>query len=86
MVHSMKSCVRYYRINRRDIAMMRFLVEAYEGIALISTIDAHKGLICLRFHADNLEECDMMLKGIGAQLVIEAIDPSKWGLGEELPV
>ncbi|KPA08939.1 hypothetical protein MHK_010858 [Candidatus Magnetomorum sp. HK-1] len=35
----------YYRINRNQICFVRFILEAYEGIALMRTINAKKGII-----------------------------------------
>ena len=38
---------KYYRIHRQDIGFLRFVFEACEGIAVITTIDPEKGVVML---------------------------------------
>ncbi len=38
---------KYYRIHRKDISFLRFVFEACEGIAVITTIDSEKGVVML---------------------------------------
>lgn len=35
----------YYRVNRRDISLLRFILEAYEGVATLSTVDPAAGIV-----------------------------------------
>lgn len=36
-----------YRVDRRQIGFLRFIFEAYDGIAFIETLDARQGLVLL---------------------------------------
>ena len=36
---------RYFRIDRRDISYLRFILEAYEGVAVLTTVDARDGIV-----------------------------------------
>ncbi len=36
---------RFYRIDRRDISYLRFILEAYDGMAVLTTRDAAKGIV-----------------------------------------
>ena len=36
---------RFLRIDRREIAYFKFTLEAYEGVALMRTIDPHLGTV-----------------------------------------
>jgi hypothetical protein len=36
-----------YRVDRRQINLIRFIFEAYEGVAVVSTVEAATGLISL---------------------------------------
>lgn len=38
---------KYYRINRHDIGFLRFVFEACEGIAVITTVDPENGVVML---------------------------------------
>lgn len=44
----METIKRYYRMDRRDIYLLRFFLEAYDGISGLSTIDAQSGLVVLQ--------------------------------------
>jgi hypothetical protein len=35
----------FYRIDRRDISLLRFILEAYEGVATLSTVDPAEGVV-----------------------------------------
>jgi len=37
----------FFRINSRKISFFRFLLEGYDGLAVLSTVDAKQGLIKL---------------------------------------
>ena len=43
----MKTVSRYYRVDRRRINLIKFIFEAYEGLAVVTTLDADAGLIVL---------------------------------------
>ncbi len=36
---------QHYRVDRREIAFIRFIVEAYDGLAVVTTLDPETGLI-----------------------------------------
>ena len=38
---------RYFRVDRRDISLLRFILEAYEGIATLTTIDPAGGVVMI---------------------------------------
>jgi hypothetical protein len=40
-----KTTLRYFRVDRREIAFLKFIIEAYEGLAMVSTEDAQKGIM-----------------------------------------
>ena len=43
----MKTVPQYYRVDRRHINFIKFIFEAYEGIALVTTLNGDQGLIRL---------------------------------------
>lgn len=67
----MKSIRRYYRIDRRQIAFLKFTIEAYDGIATLSTIDPRRGIVALDVAPGCASEVDTLLKELGRQMRIE---------------
>lgn len=43
----LKTSKQIYRVDRRQINLIRFIFEAYEGVAVVSTVEAAAGLISL---------------------------------------
>ncbi len=44
----LKCSTLYLRLNRERIAHLKFILEGYDGLALLSTIDAQQGLVKIR--------------------------------------
>ena len=38
---------RFYRVDRRDISLLRFILEAYEGVATLTTVDPVEGAVMI---------------------------------------
>lgn len=43
----MQTTQRLYRLDRSEIAFVKFIFEAYDGIATLSTIDREMGIVRL---------------------------------------
>jgi hypothetical protein len=43
----METTQQFYRVDRRQISMIRFVFEAYEGLAVVTTLDPRAGVIAL---------------------------------------
>ncbi len=42
-----KEAVIYVRVDRKDIDILNKILEGYEGLALVTTIDAKEGIVQL---------------------------------------
>jgi len=56
----LKTLKQHYRVDRREIAFLKFILEAYDGIVTIKTEDAIRGIIT--FHI--APGCEKQLAGI----------------------
>jgi hypothetical protein len=66
---------RYYEVSRQEIAYLRFILESYDGLAFIRTIDKRRGLVEIAFPPERQVDAEALL----AALVIET------GMREALP-
>ena len=48
-VSPMECMTQYYRVNRREIAYIKFVIESYDGVGLLSTVEPQSGLIVFVF-------------------------------------
>jgi hypothetical protein len=62
---------RYYRVDRREIAFLRFIIEAYDGIAILRTQDRELGLIVLDIAPGCETEVDLILRDLKHDILIE---------------
>lgn len=72
----MQTVKRYYRVDRRRINMLRFVFEAYEGVAVVSTLDNRKGLIVLSIAPGCEEVAQTVMTDLGNAFLIEPIEMS----------
>ena len=68
----------YFRIPSRDIAYMKFILESYEGLGVLRTIDPRNGIVELMVPPGLEKDLEMILEGLGEEIPIERIkSPSK---------
>jgi len=67
-----KSIKRYYRVDRREIAFLRFIFEAYDGIAIIETLNSESGLIVIYIAPGCEPDVDMILGDLKSDIMMEA--------------
>ena len=69
----MKTIQKKYRVDRKKIGFIKFIFEAYEGIAVVSTIDAQNNLLLLSIAPDLLDESDMIVADLKKDFLFDAI-------------
>ena len=63
---------RYYRVDRREIAFLRFVFEAYEGLAIIETLNPESGDIVFYIAPGCESDVDMILRDLKSDIMLEA--------------
>jgi hypothetical protein len=53
----------------QQIHFLKFLLEAYDGLAILSTVDRSKGLVELRFALEQAAELDALLATLHTRLL-----------------
>ena len=65
---------KYVRVDKRQIGFMKFIFEAYDGIANLTTIDADLGIISINIPKGCDEVVDNLLKTLGRDILIESLE------------
>jgi hypothetical protein len=70
----LKTLEKYFRVDRREIAFLKFIFEAYDGIVTITTVDPDQGIVrfCIAPGCEN--DVEMVLKNLKKDIMIEGID------------
>jgi hypothetical protein len=66
---------KYYRIERKDIAFLKFIFEAHDGIAVITTVDRPKGIIMFRIPPGCENDVETVIDGLRKEIAIEEYLP-----------
>ena len=66
---------RYYRIDRRHIAFLRFIFEAYDGLAIIETLDPAAGSLVFHIAPGCEPDVENVLADLKKDILLEAIQP-----------
>ena len=67
----METLKKYYRVDRHKIGFLRFILEAYDGIAVFTTIDPFSGMIELQISPGCEEDVEMLLKELKSDIMID---------------
>ena len=64
---------RYFQVNRRDMVYLKFILEAYEGMNVMSTVDNVAGIIRIAIMEGFEADMDGLLAELGRQVAMEAV-------------
>lgn len=64
---------RYFRVNRRDMVYLKFILEAYEGMNVMSTVDNAAGIIRIAIMPGFEDDMDALLAELGRQVAMEPV-------------
>ena len=69
----MKSDIKYYRVDRGELYFLKFILEAYDGIAMFRTVDPEAGLVMLHIAPGCEAEVDAVLQDLKKEILIEEV-------------
>lgn len=72
-LESVETIKRYYRVDRREIAFLKFILEAYDGIAVLETLDSKSGIVVLHIAPGCEPDIDAVLQDLKTDFLIESI-------------
>lgn len=62
---------RYFRLRRKDIAYFKFIIESYEGMAVLRTKDPREAVVELMVAPGWEKDLDEVLGGLRREILIE---------------
>ena len=71
----MQTVTKYLRIDRREIALLKFIIEAYDGIAMVSTVDRMAGIVKLCISPGCEDAVEMILQDLKKDIMLEPVEP-----------
>jgi len=68
----LRTVKKQYRVDRREISFIKFIVEAYEGLAVVTTTDRERGVLRFSIAPGCEPEFDDLIHELGKEIMIEA--------------
>jgi hypothetical protein len=69
----LESTQRYFRVRRNDIAFLRFLLEACDGIAFMLTVEPSQGVVALYIPPGREVEVEAFMGSLQETMRIEPL-------------
>jgi len=70
----LKTTTKYYRIDRSEICFLKFIVEAYDGLAVLTTVDPETGIVILNIAPGCEADVETILQELKKNILIEELD------------
>ncbi len=67
----METVRKYYRVDKKEICFLRWMIEAYGGIATMTTVDSEQGIVLLYIPTGCEAEVESVLNSIQNKVKIE---------------
>ena len=65
---------KYFKLKRKDIAFVQFIIEGYEGMATVTTIDPHTAIIQISIIPDFISDMSAVIKDLKNKYKMEEIN------------
>ena len=62
------TCSRYFQLDRRNLVYLKFILEAYEGLATMSTVDRERAVVRIGYPHFSSLDVDALLQALGKEI------------------
>ena len=69
----MDTHTKYFRIRRKDIAYFKFIIESYEGMAVVRTKDPSEAVVELMIAPGWERDVELVLDSLRQEMPIEPV-------------
>lgn len=66
--------VRYFRVDRHDLVYLKFILEAYEGMSTMSTVDQQSGIVRIISEGWAAEDIGALIESLSQEIRLEEVD------------
>ena len=65
--------VHYYRVERRDLVYLKFILEAYEGMSTLTTVEKTGAIVSLTVPAGFEEEMEQLMEALKSDISLTEV-------------
>ena len=63
--------VLFYRVARKDLVLLKFILEAYEGMSTMSTVDKVAGIVRISIPAGFVTDVENLLAALSGAISLQ---------------
>jgi len=78
ILREMDTHSKYFRLRREDIAYFKFIIESYEGMAVMKTKDSYEAVVELMVAPGWEKDLEEVLEGLRKEMTIENLSNFKF--------
>ncbi len=67
------AAVRYFHVDRRDLVYLKFILEAYEGMSTLSTVEPTGVIVRLSIPDGFGEDLQLLLDAVGTEIPLREV-------------
>lgn len=67
-------CKRYYQMSPTEIAWLRFILESYDGLAFVRSLDGKKALVEVAYSPSRKVDAEALLESLCAESSMQEVD------------
>lgn len=71
----MEVASRYYQLASRDLVYMKFILEAYEGLSTMSTIDGKRGIVKVEYPVPFAADVAALMEALATEIAVTEVTP-----------
>ena len=65
--------VRYFRVERRDLVYLKFILESYEGMSTLSTVEKQAAIVRLTIPAGFAADIQKLIEAVSADISLTEV-------------
>lgn len=69
----METETRYYLLANRDLVYMKFILEAYEGLSTMSTIDGKKAIVRVNYPVPFADDIASLMAALATEITVTEV-------------
>jgi len=76
LVHPNRSSLWVYQVDPYEIHYLKFILEAYDGLATLTTLDSQEGLVQLAVPPGCSRSLEILMEALGQELQLVRVSPA----------
>ena len=69
----METDCRFFQLASRDLVYMKFILEAYEGLCTMSTVDGKRGIVRVSYQRPCAGDLAALMDALGREIAVREV-------------